>query len=110
MKKNSNHLKHLGVLDASQLEFLPSIMARLPSLATLEFKRAILILSLPELPASLQVLQILGCHPVLKQRCRKRRGHDWHKVAHIPDLRIVQDLPSSYGWHSFGIMLATGGG
>lgn len=111
LMKNSDHLKHLGVLDASQLEFLPSVMARLPSLATLEFKRAILVLSLPELPASLQFLQILGCHPVLKQRCRKRRGHDWHKVAHIPDLRIVQDLPSSYIWHSFaGIMLAKGRG
>uniref|UniRef100_A0ACD5UPT8 Uncharacterized protein n=1 Tax=Avena sativa TaxID=4498 RepID=A0ACD5UPT8_AVESA len=91
LMQNCNNLKHLGVLDASHLEFLPSIMARLTSLETLEFIGAILIESLPELPASLRVLQFLGCHPVLKQRCRKRRGHDWHKVAHIPDLRIVQD-------------------
>ncbi|KAM0866276.1 hypothetical protein ACQ4PT_042707 [Festuca glaucescens] len=90
LMQNCNHLKHLGVLYASQLECVPSIMARLTSLETLEFKRAILIQSLPELPASLRVLQFLGCHPVLKQRCRKRRGHDWHKIAHIPGLnRIV---------------------
>ncbi|KAM0844751.1 hypothetical protein ACQ4PT_056835 [Festuca glaucescens] len=100
LMQNCNHLKHLGVLYASQLECVPSIMARLTSLETLEFKRAIVIQSLPELPASLRVLQFLGCHPVLKQRCRKRRGHDWHKIAHIPDVRIEQDCPSSSTWHS----------
>jgi Leucine-rich repeat (LRR) protein len=100
LMQNCNHLKRLGVEHASRLEFLPSIMARLTSLETLEFKRAILIQSLPELPASLRVLQFLGCHPVLKQRCRKRRGCDWHKVAHIPYLQIVQDSRSSYSWNS----------
>ncbi|KAK1682606.1 hypothetical protein QYE76_043454 [Lolium multiflorum] len=101
LMQNCNHLKRLGVHDASRLEFLPSIMARLTSLETLEFKRAILIQSLPELPASLRVLHFLGCHPVLKQRCRKRRGHDWHKIAHIPVVRIEQDSPSSWTWHSY---------
>uniref|UniRef100_A0ACD5UAP7 Uncharacterized protein n=1 Tax=Avena sativa TaxID=4498 RepID=A0ACD5UAP7_AVESA len=100
LMQNCNHLKHLGVHDASHLEFLPSIMARLTSLETLNLIGAILIRSLPELPTSLGFLQILGCHPVLEQRCRKRRGHDWHKVAHIPDLRIVQDRPSVYPWYS----------
>jgi hypothetical protein len=103
--QNCNHLKRLGVHDASHLEFLPSIMARLTSLETLEFKRAILIQSLPELPASLRVLQFIGCHPVLKQRCRKRRGHDWHKIAHIPDVRIFeQDSPLPYTWHSYYLL------
>jgi hypothetical protein len=104
LMQNCNHLKRLGVHDASCLEFLPSIMARLTSLETLEFKRAILIQSLPELPASLRVLQFIGCHPVLKQRCRKRRGHDWHKIAHIPDVRIEQDYPSSHTWHSYYLL------
>lgn len=101
LMQNCNHLKHLRVHDASHLEFLPSMTAKLISLETLEFKRAILIQSLPELPASLRVLQFLGCHPVLKKRCRKRRGHDWHKVAHIHDLRIVKDCPSHFSWHSY---------
>jgi hypothetical protein len=98
LMQNCNHLKSLGVRDASHLEFLPSNMIRLTSLETLEFIRAILIQSLPELPPSLRVLQFLGCHPILEQRCRKRRGRDWHKVAHIPYLRVEQ-YPLSSTWN-----------
>uniref|UniRef100_A0A0D3FUY1 Uncharacterized protein n=1 Tax=Oryza barthii TaxID=65489 RepID=A0A0D3FUY1_9ORYZ len=101
LMQNCNHLQRIGVRDASHLEFLPSIMASLTSLESLQFSRAMLIQSLPELPSSLRRLQILGCNPVLMRRCRKSRGRDWHKIAHIPDLRIVEDEPSSYSLHSY---------
>uniref|UniRef100_A0A0D9ZJR2 Uncharacterized protein n=1 Tax=Oryza glumipatula TaxID=40148 RepID=A0A0D9ZJR2_9ORYZ len=101
LMQNCNHLQRIGVRDASHLEFLPSIMASLTSLESLEFTRVMLMQSLPELPSSLRRLQILGCNPVLMQRCQKTRGHDWHKVAYIPDLLIVEDVPSGYSWHSY---------
>jgi hypothetical protein len=31
----------------------------------------------------------------------RRRGCDWHRIAHIPRLQIVKDRPSSYGYHFF---------
>uniref|UniRef100_A0A0E0IJA0 Uncharacterized protein n=1 Tax=Oryza nivara TaxID=4536 RepID=A0A0E0IJA0_ORYNI len=101
LMQNCNHLQRFGVTDASHLEFLPSIMASLTSLESLQFSRAMLIQSLPELPSSLWRLQILGCNPVLMRRCRKSRGRDWHKIAHIPDLRIVEDVPLAYSWYSY---------
>ncbi|KAF2933635.1 hypothetical protein DAI22_04g100200 [Oryza sativa Japonica Group] len=32
--------------------------------------------------------------------CQESKGHDWHKIAHFPDLRIEQDSASqcSYTW------------
>lgn len=102
LMQNCNSLTNLGVLDASQLEFLPSTVARLSSLETLELRRTILIQSLPELPASLRTLQFLGSHPVLIRRCQKNKGHDWHKIAHILKFRIDQDFPGyQYVWSSF---------
>ncbi|CAN6248278.1 unnamed protein product, partial [Urochloa humidicola] len=101
LMQNRNHLKHLGVLNATQLEFLPSTMASLTSLETLSIHRAALLQSLPELPASLEALQIFECHPVLERRCRKRRGSDWHKIERISDLEIVQGRPSSSVIHYY---------
>ncbi|CAN6242062.1 unnamed protein product, partial [Urochloa humidicola] len=101
LMQNRNHLKHLGVLNATHLEFLPSTMASLTSLETLSIHRAALLQSLPELPASLEALQIFECHPVLERRCRKRKGSDWHKIERITDLEIVQGRPSSYTIHYY---------
>uniref|UniRef100_K3Y4Q7 NB-ARC domain-containing protein n=1 Tax=Setaria italica TaxID=4555 RepID=K3Y4Q7_SETIT len=101
LMQNRNHLKHLGVLNATHLEFLPSTMASFTSLETLSIHRAVLLQSLPELPACLKVLQIFECHPVLERRCRKRRGCDWQKIARIPNLKIVQDIPSQYTLHYY---------
>jgi hypothetical protein len=56
--QNRNNLKSLGVCDAAHLECLPTTMASLTSLKILELHEAVLVQSLPELPASLEVLQM----------------------------------------------------
>ncbi|KAM0998858.1 hypothetical protein FF1_005632 [Malus domestica] len=45
--------------------------------------------SIPEegLPPSLEQLVIIGC-PVLKERCQPGKGRYWHKISHIPYIRI----------------------
>nr|BBC44088.1 predicted putative disease resistance protein RGA3 isoform X2 [Malus domestica] len=45
--------------------------------------------SIPEegLPPSLEELWIYGC-PVLKERCQPGKGRYWHKISHIPYIRI----------------------
>lgn len=90
--KGRTQLTRFGVFDASHLVFLPSIMASLTFLESLQFAEGMLIQSLPELPSSLRALQIFGC--------QESKGHDWHKIAHIPYLRIEQDSASqcSYTW------------
>ncbi|XP_075657896.1 putative disease resistance protein RGA4 [Castanea sativa] len=35
----------------------------------------------------LQKLQI-SCCPILKERCKRRTGKDWHKISHIPNISI----------------------
>ncbi|PIA32307.1 hypothetical protein AQUCO_04500127v1 [Aquilegia coerulea] len=37
---------------------------------------------------NLQLLWISNCHPALHKRFEKETGEDWHKIAHIPDLRV----------------------
>ncbi|KAF7137245.1 hypothetical protein RHSIM_Rhsim07G0059900 [Rhododendron simsii] len=39
------------------------------------------------LPTSLLELYVSGC-PLLKPRCRRKEGEDWHKIAHIPFITI----------------------
>uniref|UniRef100_A0A0E0IJ99 NB-ARC domain-containing protein n=1 Tax=Oryza nivara TaxID=4536 RepID=A0A0E0IJ99_ORYNI len=86
MEQRRTQLTRFGVFDASHLVFLPSIMASLTFLESLQFAEGMLIQSLPELPSSLRALQIFGC--------QESKGHDWHKIAHIPYLRIEQDSAS----------------
>jgi hypothetical protein len=50
--QNRNNLKSLGVCAAAHLECLPTPMASLTSLKILELHEAVLVQSLPELPAS----------------------------------------------------------
>ncbi|KAL7234190.1 hypothetical protein ACSBR1_017728 [Camellia fascicularis] len=49
--------------------------------------------SLPEegLLASLSRLEIRSC-PLLKPRCERDRGDEWHKIAHIPFIKIDYEV------------------
>lgn len=100
LMQNRNHLNCLAVRNASHLVFLPSIIASLTSLKTLEILNAVLLQSLPELPASLERLLIIECHPVLGRRCQKRIGCDWHRIARIRDVKI-DHRPSGYSSSSY---------
>ncbi|CAL8113897.1 unnamed protein product [Prunus armeniaca] len=66
-------------------------MGRLISLQRLHISKCPNLASLPEglrCLASLKRLTIENC-PILKQRCQKETGEDWSKIAHIPDIRIL---------------------
>ncbi|THG14540.1 hypothetical protein TEA_011117 [Camellia sinensis var. sinensis] len=49
--------------------------------------------SLPEegFLASLSMLEIFAC-PLLKPRCERDRGDEWHKIAHIPFVKIDDEV------------------
>ncbi|KAK8330153.1 hypothetical protein V6Z12_A11G376200 [Gossypium hirsutum] len=38
---------------------------------------------------NLQILEIVRV-PQLEERCRKDIGADWHKIAHIPEILLIQ--------------------
>ncbi|KAF7138216.1 hypothetical protein RHSIM_Rhsim07G0209700 [Rhododendron simsii] len=68
---NKRGLQHLGSLETMHIWNCPQLQ------------------SLPEegLPTSLIRLSISNC-PLLKPRCRREEGGDWHKIAHIPVIKI----------------------
>jgi hypothetical protein len=80
--------------------------------------RVLYIYDCPELtslPASfqglinLQVLTIYG-YPMVEKRCKKETGEDWHKIAHVPNLKLdstVEPETSFYGnlMNSFHFLL-----
>ncbi|XP_028054933.1 putative disease resistance RPP13-like protein 1 [Camellia sinensis] len=72
---NNRGLQHLGSLKNMMLVGCPQLQ------------------SLPEegLPTSLFLLEILEC-PLLKPRCLREEGQDWHKIARIPLLHTDSEL------------------
>ena len=82
-------LKELEVSDASHLICLAPQLASMSSIESFHISNAKLIQSLPDMPISLRSLRINNCHPELKKRCRKSKGLDWLKIAHICDVNII---------------------
>ncbi|XP_028127019.1 putative disease resistance protein At3g14460 [Camellia sinensis] len=72
---NNRGLQHLGSVKNMRIAGCPQLQ------------------SLPEegLPTSLFLLEILEC-PLLKPRCLREEGQDWHKIARIPLLHTDSEL------------------
>uniref|UniRef100_A0A0E0CFA3 Uncharacterized protein n=1 Tax=Oryza meridionalis TaxID=40149 RepID=A0A0E0CFA3_9ORYZ len=66
-----------------------SAMKDLASLETLAFFDCPLLISLPELPPSVQYLDIIGCQ-ILEKSCRSRRGEDRGKISQIPHVVMYE--------------------
>ncbi|XP_057497633.1 putative disease resistance protein At3g14460 [Actinidia eriantha] len=90
----SASLEFLRIRQCPQLRSLPE--EGLPaSLETLRIDDSPQLQALPEkgLPPSLSKLEIESC-PLLKPRCQRDRGDDWHKIAHIPFIVIDFEMIS----------------
>ncbi|KAJ4825106.1 hypothetical protein Tsubulata_043022 [Turnera subulata] len=75
-------IKHLKSLDYKGLEHLSS-------LKELNLYKCPELQSLPEerLPSSLKYLALDDCPETLEEKCQENGG-DWHKISHIPRIRI----------------------
>ncbi|XP_020583435.1 putative disease resistance RPP13-like protein 1 [Phalaenopsis equestris] len=81
-------LESLTLARLDNLQCLPASLSAVSSLWYLELYKIPLLKSLPDLPSSLYSLAISNCHPKLMKRYKKLSGSDWHKIAHIPKVRI----------------------
>ncbi|KAK4487542.1 hypothetical protein RD792_005810 [Penstemon davidsonii] len=87
-------LKSLSLRKLSQLNSLPNWLGNFTTLHSLSIDECPNITSLPAIiqgMESLKTIYIENC-PELERRCEKGKGEDWHKIAHIPNLRIVDQM------------------
>ncbi|KAL3380647.1 hypothetical protein AABB24_001014 [Solanum stoloniferum] len=83
-------LQTLHIWSCSEMYMLPEWLRDLSSLRELELWYCGKLSSLPESVKNLTKLQFLsiwGC-PNLGLRCRKDVGEDWHKIKHVPFIKI----------------------
>ncbi|PKU83304.1 Disease resistance protein RGA2 [Dendrobium catenatum] len=81
-------LSDLQFFRLKSLQSLPSTFESLSSLQFLYIHGVPMLRELPNLPPSLECLQIERCHPELKERYGEDGGSDRHKIVHIPDIFI----------------------
>ncbi|KAL3348407.1 hypothetical protein AABB24_021859 [Solanum stoloniferum] len=83
-------LQTLHIWSCSEMYMLPEWLEDLSSLRELELWYCGKLSSLPESVKNLTKLQFLsiwGC-PNLGSRCTKDVGEDWHKIKHVPFIKI----------------------
>ncbi|XP_021774936.1 putative disease resistance RPP13-like protein 1 isoform X1 [Chenopodium quinoa] len=79
-------LRELTIEDCPNLLSMQSLK-HMNSLQTFELNRCMELMSLPELPVSIQSLIITDCDMV-KQRCQPEEGPDWSSIRAIPYVEI----------------------
>ncbi|GKV47487.1 hypothetical protein SLEP1_g54389 [Rubroshorea leprosula] len=98
-------LKQLRLEDFNGQEALPEWLGDFSSLHKLEIVRCSNLNHLPSIeamrrPSNLQYCRLLDC-PKLKKRCNKKRGPEWSKILHIPNIRIHdKDVQGEYKYSS----------
>ncbi|PKU84856.1 Putative disease resistance protein RGA4 [Dendrobium catenatum] len=86
-------LSDLRIYSFKSLQSLPSTFESLSSLQYLCIWDVPMLRELPNLPPSLECLEIKRCHPELKERYGEDGGSDRHKIAHISKLLSSQHVP-----------------
>ncbi|CAJ2666518.1 unnamed protein product [Trifolium pratense] len=83
-------LQNLFLSDFIDLVTLPDWLGTMTSLQTLEIWRCRKLTSLPASFKELKNLHELSIYecPKLVKRCKKETGEDWHKIAHVPKLKL----------------------
>ncbi|GMP78840.1 hypothetical protein CsSME_00034629 [Camellia sinensis var. sinensis] len=85
-------LRDLSLVSFTGLEALPEWLGSLSSLQSLHLRLCLDLMNLPTLQAmqrltNLRSLKIQYC-PLLKERCARERGQEWHKISHIPFIDV----------------------
>ncbi|KAJ4715507.1 putative Nbs-lrr resistance protein [Melia azedarach] len=79
-------LRHLQFLEVENMERLPKWINHITTLQHLEISWCNSLMCLPE-GMQLEKLQISEC-PHLSERCGNKKGVEWPKIAHIPNIQI----------------------
>ena len=86
-------LEDLLINGCPELVSLPKQIGCLTSLSSLRIWSCRNLMSLPDELQNLTALKTLRIErcPHLQRRCKKDSGEDWHKIARIPNIHIVDD-------------------
>ncbi|KAL8532070.1 hypothetical protein ACS0TY_008616 [Phlomoides rotata] len=90
LERSPPALRNLLLNGLPELEYLPENVQLLTSLEELRIWNCEKLKSLPEGfkdLTSLRELEIVGCAQ-LEKRCKNPKGEDWHKISHIPIIKI----------------------
>ncbi|KAK4728181.1 hypothetical protein R3W88_021169 [Solanum pinnatisectum] len=94
MLKSLANLKYLKISRLCNLKELPSSLASLYALKSLDIESCYALESLPDEGVkgltSLTEFLLISCSPTLENRCEKGIGEDWHKIAHIPNPKLYE--------------------